>query len=132
MTDTRKEIIEALDRMNSLVGRRDLAVLSEFANAADVLLVGSEEDEIAEGPEGLASFFRHIFDLPIRLGWSWRNVRVSSEGQIAWVFAEGHVNITTDSDQEQLPFRLSGVLERRQGQWKWRQFHGSEPAKKRA
>lgn len=131
MSETRKEIVEALERLNSLVGRRDLTVLTEFDDAADVLLVGSEEGEIAEGPEALDLLFRHIFDLPVRIDWSWRNVRVSCVGEVAWIFAEGHVNMTSDSGQKQMPYRLSGVLERRKGKWKWRHFHGSEPVKDR-
>jgi ketosteroid isomerase-like protein len=131
MSDTRTEIVEALDRLNSLVGRRDHAILDEFDDRADVLLVGSEVGEIAEGPEALAAFFRHIFELPVRIGWSWQNVRVSSADNVAWLFAEGHVVITSESGQKKMPYRLTGVLERRAEKWKWRHFHGSEPVQKR-
>jgi hypothetical protein len=60
MSDTRTEIVEALDRLNSLMDRRDITVLSEFDDRANVLLIGSEEGEIAEGPEALAALFRHV------------------------------------------------------------------------
>jgi hypothetical protein len=128
MNDVRTEIIEALDRLNSLMGRRDLAILNEFDSRANVLVVGSEVGEIAEGPEALGALFRHIFALPVHIGWSWQNVRVSSANDVAWLFAEGHVVITGGADQKKMPYRLTGVLERRDKTWKWRHFHGSEPA----
>jgi ketosteroid isomerase-like protein len=131
LSDTRTEVLEALDRLNSMVTRRDLAVLSEFDDRADVLLVGPKEGEIADGPGAVTALFQHVFGLPLRIGWSWQNIRVSSSGHIAWLFAEGHVIMTGEAGQTKSPYRASGVLERHGNRWKWRQFHGSEPAVKR-
>ena len=52
---------------------------------------------------------------------------MSSVGDVAWLYAEGHVVISRDASEHRSPYRLTGVLERRAGTWRWRLFHGSEP-----
>jgi ketosteroid isomerase-like protein len=52
---------------------------------------------------------------------------VSSVGDVAWLYAEGHVVISGDDSEQRSPYRLTGVLERMAGTWRWRLFHGSEP-----
>ena len=54
--------------------------------------------------------------------------RSGSHGDVAWLFASGEVVVTDHGADTRVPYRLTGVLERRNGAWKWRQFHGSEPA----
>lgn len=54
------EVVAALHRFGALLSAKDTAVIREFAPDADVLLVGSELDEIASGPNEIAEFFRAI------------------------------------------------------------------------
>lgn len=129
MTDLRSELLDLLDRLNGLVRGRDLRVLEEFAPHDDTLLVGSELGEVARGPGEMEAFFRAFFALPYTAGWVWRAVDIAGLGDVAWLFAEGDVIVIGADGEQRMPYRLAGVLERRDGRWTWRLFHGSEPAK---
>lgn len=49
---------------------------------------------------------------------------------MAWCLAEG-VEVLTRGEQrhQRVPYRISGVLQRRSDRWVWLQVHGSEPAR---
>jgi SnoaL-like protein len=126
--EARTQVTQALQRLGMLVSRKDPAVLAEFANDADVLLVGSEQAEVVEGPAALRAFFGKVFRTPANIGWEWRSVRISSADDVAWLFAEGELVIVTDARPSRRPYRLTGVLQRKGRRWLWKHFHGSEPA----
>ena len=123
----REEILWALDRFEAMVASRDMAILSEFADAPDARLIGSELGEVAAGPEEIGRLVRRFFAMPVRVAWEWKTRDVSSVGDIAWLYAEGHVVISGDASEQRSPYRLTGALERTAGTWRWRLFHGSEP-----
>jgi hypothetical protein len=100
-------------------------VLSLFAPDADATLIGSSLGEIARGPIELRAFLERIFDEPQSLSWEWDVVSVSSCGDVAWLWLEGALVLDGRSARG---YRISGVLERRQGRWLWSLFHGSEPS----
>lgn len=125
--DVRTEILETLDRFGRLVEQRGLQVLDEFAVTDATLLVGSDAGEVARGPTELAAFFRRIFDRVETFGWQWERIDVHGVGLVAWLYAEGHV-VVRGSTEVRLPYRLTAVFERIGDTWKWRHFHGAEPA----
>jgi ketosteroid isomerase-like protein len=125
--DTRTAVRAVLERFFHLVSRRDRRVLAEFAPGDDVLLVGSDEGEIASGPQEIEEFFSRILARPSTFSWKSRRIHVSQAGDIAWFFAEGQMIVESAEGQEQAPYRISGVLQRIGDQWLWRQVHGSNP-----
>ncbi len=126
---TEQEILAVFDRFNEVVPARDLpATMALFAQEADVLLLGSEAGEVAMGRGELLRFFTRIYSRPVRYSWVWRRRTVSCIGDIAWVFAEGEIVVRGVEGEKRGPFRLTGVLEKREGRWLLAQFHGSEPA----
>jgi len=127
--NVKTQVLEMLERFNDLVFTGDQGVLSEFVPDEDVLLVGSEADEVAAGRDELAAFFARIFARDITFSWEWDRIEVSKAGDIAWFFTEGRVILTTAKGQRKSPYRISGVLERHGERWLWRQYHGSEPVK---
>ncbi|HSY27926.1 MAG TPA: hypothetical protein VK832_10515, partial [Burkholderiaceae bacterium] len=50
------EVIASLDRLNLLLSNHDPAIQKEFASDSDVLLLGSDADELAIGHEQLDQF----------------------------------------------------------------------------
>jgi ketosteroid isomerase-like protein len=122
---TREEILLMLGEFRAAVTQRRLeGVLSLFAPDADATLIGSSLGEISRGPMELRRFLESLFDGPQTVGWEWDDVSVSSAGEIAWLWLEGALVLDGRSDRA---YRISGVLERRQGRWLWSLFHGSEP-----
>jgi ketosteroid isomerase-like protein len=123
---TREEILLALGEFRAAVSQRRLeGVLSLFAPDADATLIGSSLGEIARGPLELRRFLERLFDGPQAVAWEWDDVSVSASGDVAWLWLEGALVLDGRSDRA---YRISGVLERRQGRWLWSLFHGSEPS----
>ena len=120
-------MLSAIDRLGDLLWARDARIIEEFIDHPEVLLVGSEEREIARGRGEIESLIAWLFALPERLRWDWRHRDVCVDGDIAWVFADGKIVIASGDEEKRIPYRLSGVLQRTSGRWRWRQFHGSEP-----
>ena len=123
---TREEVLWVLGEFRAAVSDRRLeGVLSLFAPDADATLIGSSLGEIARGPMGLRAFLETLFDQPQAVSWEWDDVSISAAGDVAWLWLEGALCLDGRSERA---YRISGVLERRQGRWLWSLFHGSEPS----
>lgn len=118
----------ALIRLNELLMGRDMAIVDEFIDSPDTLLVGALPQDHARGRAELEAHFRSYFDRPETLSFAWREVEVAVRGAVAWLHAEGEVVIHGDEGERRGPYRLTGVLEQHGGKWRWRLFHGSQPA----
>ncbi|ANY84033.1 hypothetical protein BB934_37870 (plasmid) [Microvirga ossetica] len=125
--EVRDQVLQALERFESLVAARDPALLSEFAEEADIRLVGSEASEVATGLTEVDALVHRFFGLPVQIRWEWRSRDVSFVGDIAWLFAQGEAVLSGEGTEQRVPYRMTGVLERRRNTWRWRHFHGSEP-----
>ena len=131
-TDTRSargtdDPLQALTRFTTLLEHRDPELIDEFVDDDDVMVVGSEASEIEIGREQIAQMLKTLAAGPA-VRFTWKQTRSGSTGDVAWLFASGDAVIMDSGKETRLPYRLTGVLERRSGRWKWRQFHGSEPA----
>lgn len=123
----RQQILDALERFNQLISTRKPHVLEDFASGDNVLLVGSEAGEVANGKKEIKAFFTRIFARETTFSWEWDRIEVAHTGDLAWFFADGRVVLSTPQGQRKTPYRISGVLERHGERWLWRQYHGSEP-----
>ena len=124
----RDEVLSKLSALDACVRRGDLVeTLALFVHDAEVLLLGSEAGELARGTAALTEFFTSLFALPVRLGWVWHQSDVAALGDVAWLCAQGVVCVRHGAEDTQRPYRVTGVLVRRDGEWRWAQFHGSEP-----
>jgi uncharacterized protein (TIGR02246 family) len=122
-------VLAAMDRLRDRLWSRDPAVVAVFADDPDVLLVGSDDGEVARGRDEIGALMRDLFALPVRLRWDWKTRDVGIAGDIAWVFADCDVVIAGADGETRKPYRITGVLQRAaDGCWRWRQFHGSQPA----
>ena len=120
---------DALERLSSLLSARDLAFLGEFEPTSSIL-AGSDTGEVASTAGEMRALIASIYELPVRISWEWEKVIAKATGDLAIVFAEGQLVMSADEGVEHKPYRMSGVLQRTDGRWLWRLFHGSEPARK--
>ncbi|MDB5523303.1 MAG: hypothetical protein JWM58_1066 [Rhizobium sp.] len=122
-----KAIAAKLDRLSELMFTRDRAIIDALWSDG-FRLIGSEKGEVAETRDQLESLFNSIFTHPARFRWAWDERSVTIEDDIAWVFAEGHVEIVHADHVDRRPYRLVAIFHNRNGDWRWRLFSGSEPA----
>ncbi len=129
VSDPRAHVLEALERWAAAVSAADLAAtLALFAPGAGVTLIGSEAAEVHIGPAALEAFFRRLYDRRVRYRWEWTRREVEVRGEVAWLFADGDMVMThIDGTVARGRYRITGVLVRHAGEWRWHQYHGSEP-----
>ena len=118
----------ALIRLNSLLAARDPALIDEFARGEETILVGSTARDIARGRAAIQAHLAEVFAEPETLSFSWRQVEVVVRGTLAMLHAEGEAVFKGEAGERRVPYRLTAVLEPDRGRWKWRLFHGSQPA----
>jgi ketosteroid isomerase-like protein len=93
----------------------------------DVLLVGSDDGEIARGQSEIRHFFTRMFARDSTFSWEGAWIDATRAGDLVWFFADGEMTVEGPQGQANGPYRISGVLERIGDRWLWRQYHGSEP-----
>lgn len=115
-----------LDRASELMFARNIAVVDEFWSEG-FRLIGSEEGEIVATRDDLVALMNRLFAAPFRVRWNWDDTSFTIENDIAWVFAQGHLELVRDSHTDRPSYRLMAIFRRDGDDWKWRLFSGSEP-----
>jgi uncharacterized protein (TIGR02246 family) len=107
--------------------RRDVeGVMRLFAPDADTTVVTSE-DALLRGPEEIRAFMDRYVAGATTYSWVWDRRQVSSSDVVGWLLAEGTETAVSPGRREVHPYRMTMVLERRDGHWLLRQVHGSSP-----
>ena len=121
------ELIEVLETFCSGFSRRDPdAVLRVCAPDLDLVVVTSE-DSLLRGPTELRRFLDHYVEGETTYSWEWDRYDASTAGSVAWLLAEGTEIAASEDHVVRHPYRMTAVLERREGRWLLRQVHGSSP-----
>ena len=127
----KNEITLALQRFNNAAKNSNTdQLLALFDNSDNILFTGSDSAEIWKGKEQIKGHLNSIF--PQESVWFDMNrIDIDHNGNTAWVFVDGYINITTDKGEKiKAPYRFSGILVKKNQDWKWRSFSGSSPAGK--
>jgi hypothetical protein len=128
--DTEAAVMSVLNRLNEATARRDFAsVLELFGTDPDILLIGSQADEVAVGPSELKAFLERAFaSQPPAYRFEWRSYSVSGAGSVCWVAIDASIH----TSGMVVPYRVTAVLEKRDNRWFLMQYHGSEPTRGQA
>ena len=126
---TEKEVMATLQTFAEAWAGRDIdAVLGLFGPDPDVVVIGSGLDEKRLGRTELREQLLHDWAqsdaVSVEFGWH----LVSASGVVAWVTADMVVHARIAGKHMTFPGRLTAVLEKRRGMWKWMQSHFSLPA----
>jgi ketosteroid isomerase-like protein len=126
---TEIEVMATLQTFAEAWASRDIdAVLGLFGPDPDVVVIGSglEEKRMgrAELREQLLRDWARSEAVSVEFGWH----LVSASGVVAWVTADMMVHARIAGKHMTFPGRLTAVLEKRRGKWKWMQSHFSLPA----
>lgn len=107
---------------------RDAAVAAAlFVDDASISFSGSDLDEHATDGVALLSLLQALAASPSTLSFEWSAKAVHVTGDTAWVNAVGSVTISGSDGNRTIPYRVTAVLLRRSGSWRWHTFAGSTP-----
>ncbi len=126
---TKTEVLQTLNGLFDAYKKRDLkGMLAYMANDPDVVVIGSGEDERSIGPSQFGKSASRDWAQSESASVSIPDAVVSSAGSVAWFAADVTFQFTIEGKESNLPGRLTGVLEKRGGQWLLMQLHFSTPA----
>jgi ketosteroid isomerase-like protein len=119
-------VFKAVDTLlDHIANGRLRETMACFGDDADVALLGSEARDHAIGRDAIREHLAEIYARPYRIIFTFPDRRVSAHGNVAWFTGEGSYRVSTGDDA--VPYRLTGVFERRREQWLLQLFSGSEP-----
>src|SRR5215210_6144226 len=114
---TEAAMVGVLDSFCSAFQARDAeAVMRLFAPDPDVVVVTSEES-VLRGANELQAFLRTYVQGPTTYSWTWDRLEVSTADAVAWLLAEGTETATVQAGEQQQPYRMTMICEKRDEQW---------------
>lgn len=121
--------IQAVRDLSDAFAARDLdAALACFVPDDEIGYAGSEADETASDRGGVAALLGKLFAREEAYSWEPTTVVIHQYGPMAYVFAEAEgLSRRDDGVAEFFAYRLSGLVELVDGEWRWRHCQGSEP-----
>ena len=125
------DVIAAFEALDVAFERRDIdAIMGLFTDDADITMWGSALPERAVGREELRVLLSRLLEAfptsSFRLEYSERRVHVI--GDITWVNAAGTATWDPgDGTIREVPYRVTAVLVRTEGGWRWHTHQGSQP-----
>lgn len=127
--DIHAAVVAALDRYTQLVSDRDVdGVCALFLDDPDITYLGSEPEDAATGPQQVRELMTRVLGRPQTYVIRWQTRLVSARGDVAWVAADTVVHVRIQDQEWRGPYRVSVILEYRDGNWRIAHFHGSEPS----
>ncbi len=129
MSDDEAAVRDALVELDAAFQRGDITAVLDLCTD-DVVFVGSGEDEEGAGRDATAAMFDAIAarSADAELTIVWDSVDVDLKGDVALLVAWGNATLQTPRRAATTRYRLTGVLLCSGGRWRWRVYHGSEPA----
>ena len=126
---TRDEITEALKLWNTNAEKSKLdKFISLFDNSENIMLVGSDKGEIFKGRDQIKGWLTRLAE-HASFSWDMNRIDIDANGKTAWVFVEGAMIVKWDTGQtRRTPYRFTGIMVKKNNNWKWRLFDGSIPA----
>ncbi len=129
MSEIEKDLHGRLDAFVDMIEHRDPSLVDDLWSDDGFLMVGSERGEICRTRAEVDARLRAVFALRETLVFDWPKRTLTIVGDVAWIFAEGHLILRgAGMEDVRRPYLASCVFENRGGKWRWRQFFGSEPA----
>ena len=127
--DTRAGIVAAAHQLSAAFAARDLgAALDCFVTGDDIGYTGSEHAEAAAGRAAVTRLLASVFARDEAYSWQVTGATVREYGEFAYLLAEADgLARADDGAVTPFPYRISGVVQRAGGRWRWRHCHGCEP-----
>jgi ketosteroid isomerase-like protein len=124
----KSEITEALNIWNNAAKNSNTELMmSLFDDSENIMLIGSDSAEIWKGKDQIRGHLNSIFPNE-SVSWEMNRIDIDGYGNTAWVFVDGSIIISTDTGENiKAPYRFTGILIKKNKEWKWRLFNGSNP-----
>ena len=115
----------AVKRLSTRRFAKDIGLADEFE--PDAVGCGSEAADVFLDDSGVRLHFATNMGKDFTVRWACYLLETRVDGDTGWFFANGKALVGRSGVETAYPFRMSGVLSWRDGDWRWRMLHASEP-----
>ena len=124
----KREISKTLEIWNNAGKKADInQVMALFDTSANIILVGSDSGEIFIGKNQAKEWLTQLFSFG-SFSWEMSRIDIDNNGKTAWVFVDGKMIVNFHKGGKKItPYRFTGIMVKKKGEWKWRLFDGSVP-----
>lgn len=130
---TEAEVKAVLKTFVESYAKRDLdALMGCFAPDGDVLLYGTGADEKRLGTTEIEIQAKRDWEQTETASMVLQSMSVSGAGPVAWVAADGALDLRAEGQDMHVPVRITFVLEKRGSAWLVVHAHFSMPAASQA
>ena len=122
------EISRALETWNAAAKSANVnQCMALFDDSENIMLIGSDKGEVNKGKNQVRDWLTKIFGFA-NFSWQMDSINIDSNDNTAWVFVEGKMIVEFKQGGNKVtPYRFTGILVKKKGEWKWRLFDGSIP-----
>ncbi|MDE0483244.1 MAG: nuclear transport factor 2 family protein [Candidatus Poribacteria bacterium] len=110
---------------DALVARDAEALIAMMLPAAHYVKIGTDADEIIEGEEGIAAYYRNHVASTEDFSIAFINMDVQEQANVAWFYTRQVWRLKWQGTAEEFAMRMTGVLEKIDESWKFAQIHAS-------
>ena len=104
----------------------DVERLAEMMSAAEYYVkIGTDAGEVVEGGENALEYYRHHAESAKDFSITYQRLDVQERGCVAWFYTRQRWRLTWRGAPEELAMRMTGVLEKEGGRWRFVQIHAS-------
>lgn len=123
-----KAICNLLEEYSQAYHDKDIErILKLFVDSEELVVIGTGDDEWVNGINELKSGFERDMDQADSINVKFRDISISSSGNVAWI--SGHMNMeaTVGGQDIYLPGRLTAVVLNKNEKWLFANLHYSLP-----
>ena len=110
---------------DALVDRDAETLIAMMLPAAHYVKIGTDADEVVEESAGIATYYRNHVASTEDFSIEFINLDVQERDNVAWFYTRQVWRLKWQGAPEEFVMRMTGVLEKVDGLWKFAQIHAS-------
>ena len=110
---------------DALVARDAETLIAMMLPAAHYVKIGTDADEVVEGSTEIAAYYRNHVASTEDFSIQFINLDVQEREDTAWFYTRQIWKLKWQGTPEEFVMRMTGVLEKTDGLWKFSQIHAS-------
>ena len=110
---------------DALVARDAETLIAMMLPASHYIKIGTDADEVIEGRAEIAAYYRNHVASTEDFSITFINLDVQERDAVAWFYTRQVWRLRWQGTPEEFVMRMTGVLEKTDGSWKFAQIHAS-------
>ena len=110
---------------DALVARDAETLIEMMLPATHYVKIGTDADEVVQGSTEIAAYYRNHVASTEDFSITFINLDVQERDDVAWFYTRQVWRLKWQGIPEEFVMRMTGVLEKTDGSWKFAQIHAS-------